>query len=147
MKRPSSVLSHPYPPAHCRAAGLIFHAPLLREFDYYMRMDGGDSRIRGFGVASSTDPFRFFEAKGLRYGYVANSTIATELVNPLLAHFKRWRDEHPSAAWDQTTLVMYPGLGPYLLLRLPQPPGLPVPLTLPDPSSLQPLSLALTHYP
>jgi hypothetical protein len=28
----------------CRLfAGLLIHAPLLREFDYYIRVDGGDS--------------------------------------------------------------------------------------------------------
>ena len=30
----------------CRLfGGLIFHSPLMREFDYYMRLDGGDSRL------------------------------------------------------------------------------------------------------
>ena len=46
-------------------AGLIHHAPLLRELDYYMRLDGGDSRLDGL----ARDPFALLESRGAIYGY------------------------------------------------------------------------------
>ena len=46
-------------------SGLVHHAPLLREVDYYMRLDGGDSRLD----TVTQDPFAVMRTKGARYGY------------------------------------------------------------------------------
>lgn len=39
----------------CRLfSGLLFHAPVMREFDYYIRVDGGDSRWGTGGYADAS---------------------------------------------------------------------------------------------
>ena len=46
-------------------SGLIHHAPLLREMDYYMRLDGGDSRLD----TVNKDPFALLRDNKAIYGY------------------------------------------------------------------------------
>ena len=51
----------------CRLfGGLIFHAPLLRHFQYYLRVDGGDSRL----TAMWFDPFKRMASNNAAYGYL-----------------------------------------------------------------------------
>ncbi|GMH89751.1 hypothetical protein TL16_g11551 [Triparma laevis f. inornata] len=47
--------------------GLIFHSPLVREFDYYWRLDGGDSRLRW--AEPVYDIFKDLKTKNLLYGF------------------------------------------------------------------------------
>jgi len=49
-------------------AGIIFHAPVMREFDFYLRIDGGDSRLTSL---APTDLFAMFQQRQLAYGYLA----------------------------------------------------------------------------
>ncbi len=47
--------------------GLIFHAPVMRKFDYYLRVDGGDSRVNNV----SCDVFVKMQKNDKKYGFVS----------------------------------------------------------------------------
>ena len=58
--------------------GLIFHSPLVREFEYYWRVDGGDSRLEG---EVNYDLFAQMKHHDWRYGYrgIASSSPSPRL--------------------------------------------------------------------
>lgn len=69
----ASALSLAHPRSHgwgyvmmCRLfAGLVFYAPPLRQFRYFMRLDAGDSLL----TRMDNDPFVTMQREGLAYGY------------------------------------------------------------------------------
>ena len=63
-------------------SGLVHHAPLLREVDYYMRLDGGDSRLDSV----TQDPFAVMRAKGARYGYYEEPKHCCAIPSYVLRH-------------------------------------------------------------
>eukprot|EP00519_Triparma_laevis_P003987 CAMPEP_0182502192 /NCGR_PEP_ID=MMETSP1321-20130603/12968_1 /TAXON_ID=91990 /ORGANISM="Bolidomonas sp., Strain RCC1657" /LENGTH=468 /DNA_ID=CAMNT_0024707027 /DNA_START=39 /DNA_END=1445 /DNA_ORIENTATION=- len=56
--------------------GIIFHSPLVREFDYYWRLDGGDSRLRWPNRPDDYvyDIFKDLKVKNRLYGYIKLAT-------------------------------------------------------------------------
>mmetsp|Transcript_5659 Transcript_5659/g.7033 ORF Transcript_5659/g.7033 Transcript_5659/m.7033 type:complete len:458 (-) Transcript_5659:154-1527(-) len=73
LLHPEQNVTIPNPQIHgfgyrqmCRFySGLIFHAPILRLFDWYMRLDGGDSKM----IAVFKDPFQLMNENNQVYGY------------------------------------------------------------------------------
>lgn len=76
--------------------GLVFHSPLVREFDYYWRVDGGDSRITW---KDSYDLFASMQNAGKRYGYrgIAKSGPSPALDMALEIFDRRTRTLFPTA--------------------------------------------------
>ncbi|GMH87599.1 hypothetical protein TL16_g10909 [Triparma laevis f. inornata] len=67
--------------------GLIFHSPLVREFDYYWRLDGGDSRLRW--AEPVYDLFKDLKTKNLLYGFPnIKKTNESPLFDQTLAKFE-----------------------------------------------------------
>ena len=83
-------------------SGLIFHSPLLNEFDYYMRLDGGDSRIRG----ATVDPFRELKQSGKIYGYRNRFRRGEDY---LMHGHDSFVKAHPNFEWSKelTSIKMY----------------------------------------
>jgi hypothetical protein len=67
-------------------SGLIFHAPLLNEFDYFLRLDGGDSRLRQV----NSDPFITLKLNSAIYGYTKHfgkAAIVSDMFGKLSEKF------------------------------------------------------------
>ena len=79
-------------------AGLIFHSPLMREFDFYMRLDGGDSRLGRVRA----DPFQTMQDKNLTYGWQKHMAIGPAAMNLMKSHIGDWTDAHPDS-WKRDT--------------------------------------------
>lgn len=84
--------------------GLIFHAPLMREFDYYMRLDGGDSRLDHVG----NDPFLEMQEKSYGYGFVKYAS--TKPVAGLMDSYRHFL--HSTAGVVPSQELLKPFVGP-----------------------------------
>lgn len=81
----------------CRFFGmLVMRTPLMLEFDWYMRVDGGDSRITG---DLKIDPISVLLAGRARYGYLSIEVAARN--SRLDKVLRRFREEHPEVQPDQ----------------------------------------------
>jgi alpha 1,2-mannosyltransferase len=82
--------------------GLVFHSPLVREFDYYWRVDGGDSRINW---KNAYDLFDRMQSKGYLYGYrsIGSAGPSPKLDGALAA----FRSTHPEVTPDASLLAPF----------------------------------------
>ena len=78
-------------------AGLVFYAPVLRKFDWYMRLDGGDSRLG----PTLIDPFRELKTNGQDYGFLQYANYPSPQLEPGL---KRFNETFTSVHWDKDLL-------------------------------------------
>lgn len=81
-------------------AGLVFYAPVLRKFDWFMRLDGGDSRLGPTFV----DPFRLLSKHGQVYGFLKYAGYPSPQLEP---GFKRFNEKFPDVHWDQGLLEIW----------------------------------------
>jgi hypothetical protein len=82
--------------------GLVFNSPLVREFDYYWRVDGGDSRIHW---QDPYDVFKSMQTVGYKYGYRGQSMAgpSPKLDESVVA----FRTAHPDITPDAALLAPF----------------------------------------
>ncbi len=76
----------------------MFHHPILRRFSYYMRIDGGDSRLDDALV----DPFRLMQERGLRY--IGNSEARSGPSPEFSKAHADFAAGHPQWRWNGALL-------------------------------------------
>lgn len=98
---PGGNITEPNPKIHgfgyrnmCRFfSSLIFHSPLMQSFDYFMRLDGGDSRIGNVSV----DVFSLMHAQKLDYTFRNPWRWKVNLMKEL---HERWTKANPKVVWN-----------------------------------------------
>jgi len=103
-RHPGKNVTHPNRNWHgfgyrnmCRFfGGLLPYAPLIREFDYYVRVDGGDSRIDDV----KEDIFVRMQTKQAVYGYYNIIGYDQSSYSGWRGAHKNYLDSHPGSGFD-----------------------------------------------